>query len=134
MYLVAYSNYPFTAADIRRDIGLASTAFDGVIEDAIARAASLERKPIRAQVWAISERSKPFGTPVSVGPLYERPNDQWLGSHMFRDCAYEADPEAVETARKMVADWCLRQDDICMALGAEARRAMCAPVALREVA
>ena len=134
MYLVAYSNYPFTAADIRRDIGLKSAAFDGAIECAIVRAASVSGKPIRTETWAIADGVKPVGKPTEIGSdLYQFPANI-TDRRWFRDHTFAPDTRAVEAVRRLVVDWCLRQDDIALAMGAEARRAMCAPVALQAVA
>lgn len=133
MYLVSYSAYPITAADIRRDLGLASTAFDGAIECAIVRAASVSGKPIRTETWAIADGARPFGQPTNVGELHALP-EACTDRRLFRDCTYEPSTDAVETVRKLVVNWCLNQDDIALAMGAEARRAMNAPVALRAVA
>lgn len=133
MYLVSYSDYPFTAADIRRDIGLASTAFDGAIECAIVSAASFPGRSIRTETWAIAAGTKPFGKPSSIGPLTER-KYSYAGTNFFRDCTYEPDPKAIQAVRRDVVNWALNQDDIAIAMGAEARRAMNAPVALQAVA
>lgn len=131
MYLISRSPYPFNADDIRADIGLEDRSFNPLIEAAIASIGIMSGLTLQDEVWAIVDGNKPFGNPTSkAADARQLPGTD---RRMFRDYTYAADPRAVASVRADVARWCLDQDDICMALGAETRRAVLAPISINDV-
>lgn len=113
-YLLETTDAPFTAADIRADLGLRSTEFDGVIEGMIASECA-RRKGCKGEVWnvqrmegmsasAFAAKLRAIGPRiVEIGPG-EEPNPQFyrLGGkvHTVR---FDPDPSAVAMARITVA-------------------------------
>ena len=120
MYLVSRDPFPFTADDIRPDLGLYGRQFDGVIEAGIASLCCLSQKPVREEVWAIADGTQPFAVAAKVGPLYQlpepHPDRRW-----FRDHTFTPRPQDIETVRQRIINWCNNQHDIALAILAEQR-------------
>jgi len=117
MHRVAIGPNPFTAAEIRDEIGLKSTALDLVIDVGIRSIINMSTKPVSCEVWAIAEDedTRRYGRPLFVGPTHSSD----LDPRMFRDVTYAADPEAVALARRSVVAWCMNQGDIVSQIGDE---------------
>lgn len=122
MYLVSVSPFPFKAEEVRSAIGLKSTAFDLLIDGAIASLCIMSKRPVRSETWAVRddkdflETSSRYGTPVTIGePRRVSERDPSL----YRDCTYSAGPEAIVAVRQRIVNWCLNQDDITLALATE---------------
>lgn len=130
-YLIYRDTAPFTAAEIRADIGLATSMFDPLIASAIENRCIRSVKPVRAEIWSVAEGSAPAREADSVGEPYQR---EGRDTRLFRDHTYAPDAAAVEEARLDVARWCLNQQDIGAALSRERRRAHEAAAPMGEVA
>lgn len=136
-YLITRNSvYPFTAADIRADLGLAGREMDPVIEAGIAMLCGISQKPVTRTTWLVAESDDPnwIGVPVEIGEAAVHPatgND----TRPHRLCTYAAAPAAVEAVRLRILRWCMNQHDIAAAIRNErSAAAVFSPARVGELA
>jgi hypothetical protein len=114
--LIKTADFPFTAEDVRRELGFSDPRFDLLIEGGIASICIMSTRMVRAQTYAIpdGEDVERYGKPILVGEPRLRPDLRVQG--LWREVTYAPDPDAVLAALARVVRWCEVQDDIHLAM------------------
>lgn len=135
-YLMSAKEMPFTAADIRAELGLLDPRFDNTITakigSTIIMCESRWECCLRRQTWAVQRiKGQPLGMffrairaigmNPKIGPAYSlalNPSDK-LGP--FHDCTFEPDHRRLTAVKAMIVNWCWGEFDISSAILRERR-------------